>query len=238
MPAFLIEARPDLRRHLFRLLGLDPRDRNLPEYDSEIQESIHYFIQQGLWNAQLCLITSGRAPFWRSRALLEGWTEDAVTEAKYVTLPEDFLRLDGDYYRSALFDASTKRPWGKLVATADGELARGDCYWVSNDRLYTARGARLPTSLYANYFYRHPILETDETALDFPLEIRPLIPAEAAVVALKEAWLPLDDGATRSRIDENHRYWRVKAEEMVRPTREPARMDPRGQKLSTTFFGV
>lgn len=236
--SFLIEARPDLRRHLYRLLGIDARDRNLSSYDSDIQESVHYFIQQGLWNAQSHLITNGRARLWRRRWEISGWEDDEVTGARSTDLPSDFLRLDGDQYRSALYSAADERPWGQETSAQNGETWRGNFFWVHNGRLWVSRGANLPQSLYGTYFYRHPVLEHDETPLDFPVEVRPLIPAEAAYVAMMESWLPLDDDATRRRIQRNLEFWRAKAEEDLRPTRELPQHRSRSSGISTTFFGV
>lgn len=238
MSAHLITARPDLRRHFYRLLGIMPQDRSLDGFDSEPQESVNYFIQQGLWNAQGWLITNGRAPLWRKRWDLSSatWTTDSYG-VDSTDLPSDFFRLDGDRYHPALWDGGSDRPWGQETSYQHGETVRGNFFWVQNDKLWTAREAQRPNTLYASYFYRHPEID-DSTTIDFPQELRPLIAAEAAYLAMMESWMPIDDQETRSRIWNNLQYWREKAESDLRPTKEPPRHDPRQYRLSTTHFGM
>lgn len=221
--SFTLDNKAALRRGFFRILGVAPLDDSVSEHDSEAEETVNYFIQHGLWNAQAFLVTNTDANRWKatSGALTVLGTD--ATGGRSVALADDFLRLAGDEHHSALFDTGNQyRPWGTMVdpRTSQG-IVGSSAYWVEDDTIRFSMGATIPAGLQYNYFQRHAVLDED-TAINFQLDLRPLIVAEAAALALAESWVPFDDAKTEANIQRNQAYWRSMATSRSRRTRRPS----------------
>lgn len=135
---------------------------------------------------------------------------------RFSYLPSDFLRAYGNERRSALVEAGGKR-WGKEGRPDDDE-ARGDRYYIRGEELWLARGARVPTTLYLDYHYLHRAW-TASISIDFPLEARGLVVAEAAAAAKEESWFP-GERDDEMRIDRALARAREDARDVARPTKQ------------------
>jgi hypothetical protein len=201
----------------YRLTGVAPDDPALTQ-NGEAQDEVGYlFLTTGIREAQRWLLKMGYTG-WRSRsAALVFVGSDDTTGGRYVAVPDDFLRTFGNKRLSAITEANGNR-WGRQVGDEDLSL-RGDFYYVQGEQLWITRGANPPTTCYLDYHYRHPEL-ADGVTLDFPIEARYLIAAEAANAAKEENWLP---GFTdlESKIAQALTQWREKARGIVRTTKGP-----------------
>ena len=174
------------RRTFLRLVGGRPEDHALTAYGEDENEVVDQYLTRGLRAAQRWMLRNGYVG-WRTKAAL---TFTAQPDgSKTAPLPADFLRAFGDEFRSALVDSQGKH-WGRQV-TAYEDHWQGPYYVVEGGVVRLARGSNLPSGLYLDYHYRHPAFG-DDVVIDFPLEARPLIPAEAANLAKDEAWFPRD----------------------------------------------
>jgi hypothetical protein len=221
---FLLEDRAALRRAFYRLTGSAPDDDGLTEHDSEALEAVHQHLQYGLWDAQEYLVSVGEPGRWVKAATLTGWTSE-VDGRRYIALPSDFLRLAGDERTSALRDGNGFA-WGALVQ-GDARLQNFDpsAYWLENERIYVGSLASFPTTLTFLYHHRHAVLETDSTAIDFPVEDRPLIVAFAAERASAEPWFPGGADAVQA-IRVVLAEAKQRAARRARRTREPRKLRP------------
>lgn len=185
----------DLRRALARLLGFDPGGDAGEEFDSEFGETFYFLLTHGIWNAQTWFLTETPYRGWKATATdgdSSGFAiaaADASDGTRTVTMPTDLLRLAGDAKRSAFRKADGSR-WGQLLPEPTD--AWGNYYWWDGDDILIAKGATVPTGLQLEYHQEHDALEENTTVV-FPLKDRPLIVGEAAVLALNEAWVPIDD---------------------------------------------
>lgn len=147
---------------------------------------------------------------------------DDTDGGRFVSLPSDFLQAYGSqrHNRSAIVEADGDR-WGREIE-ADEDDRRGDLYYIRGEELWVARNARLPDTVYLDYHYRHPVWDDTLTDgnIDFPLEARPLIPAEAAYYGMTENWLP---GARdyHERISGARSTARERARHVARRTKAP-----------------
>lgn len=248
MVEFTINNRPDIKRAFYRLLGIGPNDDALTEYDSEAEETVHYFIQHGLWNAQYWLLTNTPIKNWISAhgpivtdgsgngTTIFDWSGSDSTGGQYVALPTDFIRLVGDEEDTALYTLSDFRGWGSEATQRKKHKWRGSSYYLENDRLYLALNARPKNNLYFDYYARHAELDDEADTLDFPIDIRPMIPAEAAVIALSESWLPFEDMDTSVKIINNLEYWRGIASSRGRRSRTPVKYRARHNPAGTNWL--
>jgi len=252
--AFVIENRPDLRRAFYRLLAISPNDDALTEHDSEIQETVHYFLQSGIWNAQYWLLTNTEVKRWlrpvgpillspdSNNPEAPVWVRDPVSNSLSITLPTDFIRLAGDAQDTALYlqqgggNTSGGRVWGQQIDQRDKNRMRGNWFYLLNDELRLTPTANPPANLFFDYYYRHPLLTEDDDPLEFPVDVRPLIVAEAAVMALSEAWLPFEEPESESRILRNLDYWRRISSSRARQTRRPQQFRGRKNPYGTNWF--
>jgi hypothetical protein len=235
--AFIIEGLPDLRRAFYRLIGVAPGDRMLEIYDSEPGETVHYYIQHGLWNAQYFVITNTTANRWVKQSAPLTFTLDSASNEKYAELPDDFIRAAGDEQRSALWVPGQPGRWGTMMRFEDRHYKhshRG--YYLQNDRIWMHRNSAPPAGLVMDYYYQHPVLDDDSDPIDFPIEDRPLIAVEAAYLAMMEAWAPLDDLDTKQRIAGAWDYWRGVVASRSRLTKRPDPQRARPPKYGTRFF--
>lgn len=213
---YTLDNRDKLRRAFWRLCDTSSSDDALIEQDSETNESVHYFLMQGLWLAQDYVIRYLEASRWVKTSSAIVWV--AETDGSYsVALPTDVLRLsakEDDPTFSALHEANGK-PWGRLCRWEDRYLQSNlDRYFLANTSLYRVSGSNPPATLYFDYHFRHPTLSSDDGtvatgAIDFPLEWRPLIVAYAGIVASTEGWLP-DGSNTKTKLEANLAFWQTR----------------------------
>jgi hypothetical protein len=228
-----------LRRAFYRLLAISPQDDAVTEHESEAEETVNYFIQHGLWNAQYWLLTNTSLRKWIQEVGPITWLTDSTTGDRYVELPDDFIRLAGDDNNTAFFyrtssQAQRRLPWGNEMDQRDKLNYSGAGYYIENDRIVLARRADVSSgrNLYYDYYYRHAVLDEEET-IDFPVDIRPLIVAEAAAMALSESWLPFEDIESENKILRNLAYWRNVASSKARRSRTPQKL--RGRNVPSNY---
>jgi hypothetical protein len=174
-----------LQNAFYRLTGSAAGDGALTENGEATSEVVNTFLTLGIREAQRWLLHMGYGA-WRKRSAALTWSgTDAADGGRYSALPSDFLRAYGNDRMSALREANGDS-WGVPV---DNELAQGDGYYFRGDVLWLTRSANPPTPVYLEYHYTHPLI-TSGVTLDFPVDARSLIVAEAADVAMTENWLP------------------------------------------------
>lgn len=237
---FLLDSRAALLRQFYHHLGTEATDDSLTEHDSETLEQAHRYLQFGLWNAQAYLVDLGLGERWRAvSAALDTWQgADTTDGGRYLAMNDAgafftrFLKMAGDDENSALREPNGTR-WGREIDERQRFDVRGN-YWytLGDDQLWVARGAEPPSTLVADYYQRHAILEA-VTAIDFPEDLTPLITAEAAVLALGDAWVPIGP-EQKAEIRASQSMWRKTAAKRKR-TRTPKRMRAR-QTYGTHFW--
>lgn len=224
--------RASLLRELFRLTDTESDDEFLTEHDSGTLEGAYLALQHGIWNAQEYMINQGLSDWWvtqSSTITTSDWQgTDAADGGRYVDFADvgasDFLRLAGDETRSALRQPNGTR-WGHLIDFENRFDYRGQRYWLQGTQLWITRGASPPNDLIFDYHYEHATL-ADSTTVTFPKLARPLIPAEAAVYAMEQAWLP-GGQEMEAKLLRNLRTQRQKARSIARRDRGPRKMTPK-----------
>ena len=226
---------PDLRRVFYRLLGISELDDALAEHDSEVMETIDYFIQHGLWNAQSWMLAYTPYKGWRKETALT-FTGTYGTGGKTAPLPSDFLRAAGSEARSAFRNSDGTR-WG-VQLTPESLGSRNDAYFIDDDKAWATRDTVPGSGHVFEYHYSHEVLMDDASAtpLVFPLRERPLIPAEAAMLAIAEAWIPDPDPALKVGVTQNLSSLRSTAATRLRPTRQPTKFRSRRNRAGTQWF--
>ena len=200
----------------YRLVGVTPDDPGLIEQGEAENDVAYLFLTRGSRAAQRWMLKSGYGG-WRKRSAALSWTgSDAVDGGRYATLPDDFLRAYGNERRSALVEAGGNR-WGTQI-NPDEDDATGNGYYIRGEQIWLTRKANPPATLYLDYHYRHPVWASAIT-IDFPLEARGLIVAEAANAAKEESWLP-GDQTLETKIASALRLARAEALDVSRPTKQ------------------
>lgn len=211
-----------LRREWYRLVGARPTDPSLKLAGEAEGEVANRFLTRGARRAQRWMLTNGYAG-WRKRGGPLEFEAAVDGRGSAAELPQDFLRAWGRrrQRQSALLTAQGTR-WGQEVDAEDDQY-RGNFYWIEGEHIRLARLARPPHGgLYLDYHYRHPAFshETEDGAIDFPLEARVLIPAMGAEAAADQSWLPGDE--TRyQRIHAALAKAKEEARDVARPTKQP-----------------
>jgi hypothetical protein len=234
MTDFLPASRLQLRRALYRLVGVQSDNDALVENGEALGEVGNYYVQHGIWLAQRYLIKIGYRE-WLKTAV-PSFAAEAADGTRSADLPTDFLRLAGDQQNGALMDADG-RPWGGEIDARQKRRAGPYAYWIENGKLYVGRSADPPTGAYIEYHYKHPTLATDSAdtdPLDFPEDWTPLIPAEGAFFAAMEGWLPGGE-EMRGKIMQNRVFWRAEAGPWFKKTGEPQKLRP-PRVQGTHFF--
>jgi hypothetical protein len=203
---------------LYRILGTDSTDDALVAHGEAVNEVAYTALTQGCRDAQRWLLKMGYKG-WTKRSAALSWSgTDDADGGRYTALPADFLRAAGSAKKSALREADGDG-WGQEVGL-DQEQARGNGYYLKGGELWLCRGANPPTTVYLAYHYTHPLWSAALTTIDFPMDARPLIIAEAANIGKEENWLPLGaDG--EQKIERNLMRWREKARDVARPSNQP-----------------
>jgi hypothetical protein len=175
----------------YRLGGVTSDDDALTEQGEATDEVGYLYLTRGCRAAQRWMLSKGYSG-WRKRSSALTWSgSDSTDGGRYSDIPADFLRLYGDRRRrSALVEADGKQ-WGVEVDPTEDDRT-GNGYYLKNDQLWLLRGAGPPSTVYLDYHYKHPkwTAALADADIDFPLDARWLIPAEAAEAAKEESWLP------------------------------------------------
>lgn len=178
-----------IREAFYSLVNTDSTDQELQARGEATNERCDISLTRGCRKAQRFMLDKGYGG-WRKRSSALSWTgTDATTGGRYATLPADFLKAYGNKRVSALRKANGDQ-WGMEI-DAYNDFWKGNFYYFRGDEVWIGRTAVLPTTLYLEYHFLHPEWN-DSVTIDFPIEARPLIVAEAANVAKNESWLPGD----------------------------------------------
>lgn len=181
-----------LRRAFLRLVGTESDDPALTDLGEAANEVTNYFLTRGVWAAQRNLLKVGYQGWKKRSSAITSWTgSDDTDGGRYTTLPTDFLRAYGSHRHSCLVEADGD-PWGQQILQEQANQRGDGFYFEGVDQLWLTRDASPPSTLYLWYHYRHPEIDgdLDDADIDFPVEARPMIPAEAAFFAMEEAWVP------------------------------------------------
>lgn len=216
-----------IREAWYRLVGTTPDDAALTDLGEATDEVAYLALTRGSRVAQRWMLKMGYGG-WRQRsaALTFSGTDDA-DGGRYVALPSDFLRTAGrnrvsaGHDRQSALRAANGTPWGVEIDETQDHY-RGNYYYLRGEQLWLARTAQPPGTLYLDYHYTHPVWSSG-TTIDFPVDARSLIVAEAANVAMEENWYPLDD-AGKQAILRAVRNAREEARDLVRQTKTPRRL--------------
>lgn len=202
-----------------------PDDDGLAEGFASADEHANSYIQQGLDSAQAWTIEVCDPLRWLSAfgAPLEFQTDDPM--GLYVPLPDNFLRLSGDAYHSAIIQPNGL-PWGQEIQDPRERhwMNRSRGYYLANNRLYLAhKSQKPPRCSVVEYHFRHAVLADDTTLIDFPLQDRWLIVAFAAWHAVKDDWVP-GGGEMQGKIEQDLDHWKREIAKRQRRTRKPRRI--------------
>ena len=240
--ATYLDSKADLRRTFYSIMGIEPDDPAITAFDADPEETVDRLLYQGLLNAQSWMITWTPYRGWKSTVQLT--LGDAETDGtRFAAFPSNLLRMAGDERTSPLLYSDGRR-WGQMVDDRDPSIW-GSYFWLDNgtdsDGLYVdgirfAKGASIPTTgIYLQYHYRHAELD-DDTNIEFPLEDRILIPAEAAVIAVHEAWAPLVEESDQQMVLRNLMQHRKHAAERARRSRQGQKFRSRRSTYGTRSF--
>jgi len=210
------------REAFYRLVGTESDDPALTDRGEETDEVVDLYLTRGCRVAQRWMLKMGYDG-WRERSSVLSWSgTDAADGGRYSDLPSDFLRAFGNQRVSALREADG-RPWG-VEMSAEDDFRRGSFYYIRGEQLWIGHSAVPPGALYLAYHYRHPKWEgLTDNDIDFPMEARPLIVAEAANLAKEENWLPGGPEMER-KIERARARAREEARDVARPTKQPRQM--------------
>ena len=201
----------------YRLLGTDATDDALILNGEAANDVAYQYLTAGCREAQRWMLKCGSGEWRKRSAALSFSGTDAADGGRYATLPTDFLRAWGSRNESALVEADGDS-WGQEVGSRDTQL-KGDGYYLMGSTLWLTRTAAPPAVLYLLYHYVHPTWSASVT-IDFPMDARLLIVAEAAQVAMAEAWLP-GDAAMERKIEVAAMRARERARDLCRATKSP-----------------
>lgn len=212
----------------YRLTGSVSTDPALNARGESDDDIAYVALTRGARAAQRWMIDNGFESYWRSRSSAVTWSgTEASDGGRYVSLPSDFLRLWGDRTRvkSALVEADGDG-WGRLIDEEKSDV-RGDYYYLKGGNLWITRDASPPTTVYIEYHHKHPAINTTlaDADIDFEMDARPLIVAEAAVSGKYESWFAGDEAMER-RIEMALDKARQEARQIARRTRSARRFAP------------
>ena len=204
----------------YRLVGTTSEDSALTEQGEATNEVAYLYLTRGCRKAQRWMINVGYDG-WRKRSSALSWSgTDAADGGRYTDLPDDFLRAYGNERKSALCEAGGDG-WGQEI-DPEQEHLRGNFYYVNGPQLWITRNASPPSTLYLKYHYTHPKWESS-TTIEFPMDARSLIVAQAANAAKEENWLP-GGPEMKAGIVSALAMAREEARDIVRPTKKPRQM--------------
>jgi hypothetical protein len=218
-----LDTVPQISRAFARLVGVPVTDEALTEMGDDSGEVVNQYLTRGCRAAQRWLLKKGYHGWIGNHGPLQ-WQGEEWSGGRYAPLPADFLRAYGNTERSALLK-SDGSDWGQEVPPEQSHVARGDVYWIPDTtRICLGRGATPPDPLHLAYHRRHPAINAS-TEIEFPVEARPLIVAEAAAMAREENWIP--GGAEMyGKIDSALRTARLQALDIARLTKSQRTVFP------------
>lgn len=224
----VLDTVPKCRQAFLRLTGTLDDDAALTELGEAQNEVVDLFLTRGVRLAQRWMLKMGYKG-WRKRFGPITWSgSDETVGGRFVNLPTDFLRAFGRDRESALREANGEQ-WGFEIDT-DTEHWKGDYYYFRGGddladvpgQLWITRNATLPTTIYLEYHYLHDAFANGIT-LDFPVEARWLIIAEAANLAKEENWLP-GGQEMEQKIERALIRAREEARDIARPSKQVRKM--------------
>lgn len=201
----------------YRLTGTRSDDDALVEQGESVGDVAYTSLTLGCREAQRWMLKCGSGEWRKRSAALSFSGTDAADGGRYATLPSDFLRAWGSGNESALVEADGDS-WGREVTSRDTQL-KGDGYYIMGSTLWLTRSAAPPSTLYLLYHYVHPAWSASVT-IDFPMDARSLIVAEAAQAAMAENWLPGGPEMER-KIEVAVMRARERVRDICRPTKSP-----------------
>ena len=215
----------------YRLCGISPEDEALMQHGEGEHEVAYEYLTRGAHAAQLVMLDAGYRGWYRRAPL--SWQGSELTDGgRYADLPDDFLRAWGDEHRSTI-EQPDGTPWGHEILEEEARARRGNFYYFrhggqdgGHERIWITRDAQPPTNAMLVYHYAHPPFRNgqgevlDDAEIDFPLRLRALIPAEAAVLAMEEAWFPHPEDQ-RAAIERAVTKERRRAQQFARMSRRP-----------------
>ena len=212
-----------IRAAFYRLVGAEDTDASLRLHDEEENEVAYQCLTRGVREAQRYMLKQGYDGWRRRHGPLVFLGTDSADGGRYVAFPADLLRVAGDEHRSALMQQDGQT-WGHQVGPKESHH-RGSAYYILGDRLWLLKGASPPSTLYLGYTAQHPAIDDDllDANIDFPLEARGLIVAEAAMAAVEEAWFPGDERA-ENRIRLAWVRARMNANDVARSTQQARKL--------------
>lgn len=181
-----------VRMAWYRLVGMTTSDKALETRGESADDVAYLHLTRGCRAAQRHLLRMGYGGWRKRSSAITSWSgTDDADGGRYTSLPTDFLRAYGNRRFSALVEADGDR-WGEEIGPEDAHQ-KGDFYYIRDTsgtrQLWLTRNASPPATVYLEYHYQHPTWNSGVT-IDFPLEVRALIVAEAAVRAMDEVWFP------------------------------------------------
>ncbi len=204
----------------YRLVGTDEDDPALIEHGEAENDVAFQYLTRGARTAQRWMLKQGYDG-WRVRSTALTFSgSDDVDGGRYASLPTNFLRAYGNRKRSALVEAGGNR-WGREIDPEQDDW-RGDGYYIRGEQLWLTRMASPPTTLYLDFHFKHPTW-TASVTIDFPMDARALIIAEAANVAKEENWLT-GGRELEAKIERALVRAQKEAHDIARPTKSPRRM--------------
>lgn len=215
-----------IREAWYRLVGTTSTDAALTELGEDTDEIAYLALTRGSRAAQRWMLKMGYGGWRKRSAALSFSGSDTTTGGTYAALPTDFLRTVGrnrvsaGYDRQSALREANGNLWGVEIDETQDHY-RGDYYYIRGEQLWLARTAQPPSPLYLDYHYTHPTW-TSNVTIDFPVDARSLIVAEAANVAMEENWFPLDNDGKQS-VARALKNARDEARDLVRQTRTPRR---------------
>lgn len=215
-----LDSVAEYTRAFYRLLGVKSGDASLTRRGEGESEIAYYHLTRGARAAQRFMLKNGYKDWMKRSSALSFSGTDAADGGKYVALPSDFLKANGDERYSCLVEANGDR-WGQQL-TEDQREAKGDGFYFRGQKLWLARTASPPSTLYLDYFYKHPVWASDVT-IDFPMDARSLIVAYAANFAKEESWVPGGD-ELRASIARAMTLAEDEARDLSQQTREPRKI--------------
>lgn len=205
----------------YRLTGVEPEDPSLSHTGEAEHEVAFELLTRGAWAAQRHMLRMGYTG-WRKRSDPIVWEDGGADGGKVWDLPADFLRAFGrqEGGRSALVTSDGRR-WGQQTGPEDSHQ-RGNYYHIDGNQLRIASLSAPVGKLRLDYHYRHPEWNDDleDDDIDFPVEARPLIVAEAAAIGADESWFPGDEDSYM-KIQRARMRSQEEARHVSRPTKEP-----------------
>jgi len=205
----------------YRLLGTDATDDALILNGEAANDVAYQYLTAGCREAQRWMLKMGYGGWRKRSAALSFAGTDIADGGRYATLPADFLRAVGNQKRSALREPGGDG-WGTEVTEHESEY-RGDGFYIRGEQLWLTREANPPTTLYLEYHYTHPAWSAVLATIDFPMDARSLIVAEAANEAKEENFLP-GGPEMEGKIERALMRAKERARDIARPTKQARQM--------------